>query len=494
MSNHNARDSTTAPQGGSSSVATAGREQSRRQAVLLAGVLATAGLNFAFLFISPPDTDVIRLAYGTAMLWLSVGPALHYLATLPQEIPFVPLVAPLYFVYFGMPVFTGTVLIHDVPFDRPELTTAVGLAALGEALMFVAFYTPAGKFVDLVPRLRLKLDLRSMSGHMLVAAYVCLVFTTLSYYARVPLQLQAIVVVLGAAPVLLSCGLYLMYLRGELARTRAILSAGVLALYVMLAFATGSLANVAYAITPLFLLYVAERRRIPYKAAAIGLLVMVPFLKTKHEFRRLSWDRTDISILDRAQLFTTITYDALDKGGFDFTTDAVETSQQRTSYLGTFAYVVSLTPSRVPYWEGETYVPLLWKFVPRLLAPDKPILGLGQEFGHRYRLISSGDKNTSVNLAQVVEMYVNFGPLGVCVGMFLLGLIYRLLYRLINHNEGGAGPLIIGATLFTHLGNIESNAELVVFGAPWSLASYFVILAGLAFLSRRFTHARLATT
>jgi hypothetical protein len=146
---------------------------------------------------------------------------------------------------------------------------------------------------------------------------------------------------------------------------------------------------------------------------------------------------------------------------------------QRISHnLMSFAHVVDFTPGVVPYWRGESYRGLLWAPLPRVLFPAKPKLELGQAFGHRYSFLRTDDLSTSWNLPQLVEMYVNFGLLGVIAGMFIIGIIYRLLFEMFCHSASGQGGLLIGVFIFTKLAIIESDFA-TIFG---NIAFYIILL------------------
>jgi hypothetical protein len=204
-------------------------------------------------------------------------------------------------------------------------------------------------------------------------------------------------------------------------------------------------------------------------AAFVGFVVLFPFLTTKHAFRQAVERQPSLNVVERIELFLDITADAVTSDRAEFFERATSTSQQRTSMLGTFAFVVEATPSRVPFWGGATYKNVMWTLVPRLIAPGKPKKSLGQDFGHRYGLLLRSDHNTSYNLPQIVEMYANFGKLGVIFGMFLLGLYYRVLNELLNHGTEGGVLTCIGAIVLTDLMNMESDASLVLAAVPQTL-------------------------
>ena len=140
--------------------------------------------------------------------------------------------------------------------------------------------------------------------------------------------------------------------------------------------------------------------------------------------------------------------------------------------LNEFANVARRTPSEVPYWGGETYSTLATSMIPRFLWPGKPVKVLGQTFGHRYSYIHASNKSTAINLPIMVEFFVNFGSIGVLIGMAIVGFIYRLLDTLIN--RPGQSPLLsmIGVVILLPLLLIESDFSLVFGG---------LILTGFAF-------------
>ena len=135
----------------------------------------------------------------------------------------------------------------------------------------------------------------------------------------------------------------------------------------------------------------------------------------------------------------------------------------------TYAEVVEFTPSQIPYWDGETYYPLLYKPIPRLIYPDKPVEVTGQTFGHRYGFLNPEDRTTSYNLPQLIEFYINFGIVGVLLGMFLIGVLYRTIQHIFIHRGMGLGTVVASVYVFTKLLLIESALSGVLGGLMWSL-------------------------
>jgi hypothetical protein len=155
----------------------------------------------------------------------------------------------------------------------------------------------------------------------------------------------------------------------------------------------------------------------------------------------------------------------------------IEFGSLRLAQFTTFGEVIADTPAMVPFWGGETYYPILFKPIPRAVWPDKPEEMSGQTFGHRYAMISAGNTGTSINLPQLVELYANFGLIGVIAGMFLFGLIYRLLIEMYVHPGMGLGAMVGGVYVLSKLLDIGSATSMVFGGIPWSII--FIALIGL---------------
>ena len=91
----------------------------------------------------------------------------------------------------------------------------------------------------------------------------------------------------------------------------------------------------------------------------------------------------------------------------------------------------------------------------------------GQTFGHRYGFLAPSDLTTSYNLPQLVEFYANFGVLGVLLGMFFVGVVYRIIQHIFIHSGMGLGAVVASIYLFTGLLLIESALSMVIGGLVW---------------------------
>lgn len=78
-------------------------------------------------------------------------------------------------------------------------------------------------------------------------------------------------------------------------------------------------------------------------------------------------------------------------------------------------------PAQVPYAEGETIGQAIVNLIPRFLLPSKERIA-SKDFLYQYAGIELNE-NTSMTLGVAGEMYVNFGPFGGPMAVYLYGLV-----------------------------------------------------------------------
>jgi hypothetical protein len=430
---------------------------------LTLGVIAFIAIaNTVLVALAPDPQFSLSFVLASLLLWVSVYPCWHHFANREPGIPYLPAMAAIYFCYYGLPAFRGPLQARGLRLPDAPVETALELALVGLLLLYLGFY--ATRTWTALPRARLALDLPRNAMRLLLLAVASEVARLLATRGEIPIELGQWVKLIMMMPTIFFGGMFLLLLRGKLPRVHLAVGLALLFLHLMLDFATGSIAVPLQTIASLMFLYVAERVRVPLVALLAVALVVIPSLGTKLEYRRIIARHPEMTYSERIELFAGLVHNVFVPSGKMTFRDAGDAAESRTDHLSAFAYVISRTPSSVPYWGGETYSTLLTTFIPRVLYPDKPQKTLGQDYGHRYHFIGPHDKTTSINLEQTVEMYANFGVKGVLIGMLLMGFVYSMLYRVLNHAQAGDGGILIAAHTFTTLLNIESDVSLV-FGA-----------------------------
>ncbi len=99
--------------------------------------------------------------------------------------------------------------------------------------------------------------------------------------------------------------------------------------------------------------------------------------------------------------------------------------------------VLEATPSRVPFWKGETYMSIPFMFIPRAFWHDKPTRHFWNKYGRVYGILSEDDFDTSVGISFLAEAYMNFGYTGMYVLSMVMGLLFVLVEKSSFYIMGG---------------------------------------------------------
>lgn len=76
---------------------------------------------------------------------------------------------------------------------------------------------------------------------------------------------------------------------------------------------------------------------------------------------------------------------------------------------------------------------------PRFIWKNKPIINAsGNEFGRAYGIISPDDIGTNVGPTIIGDLYLNFGILGIALGMLFFGVILRFIFDVLIRYSGAS--------------------------------------------------------
>ena len=172
-----------------------------------------------------------------------------------------------------------------------------------------------------------------------------------------------------------------------------------------------------------------------------------------------------------------------------------ESFEARVSNINQTSQVVRVVEED-GYYKGETMAYLSYAFIPRFIWKDKPIIAQGVWFAIRIGkayVHEGGGANNSINMTSAGELYMNFGLVGVVIGMFLIGGICAYMWQISGFAESTSNVLggMFGLYLF-YLASSNFGIDLQFFV---TLVSYFCLfqLANYLFIyffnSQRATHA-----
>ena len=187
--------------------------------------------------------------------------------------------------------------------------------------------------------------------------------------------------------------------------------------------------------------YAETRRRVPLALPIVVVVIFTVITPAKAEYRSTTWKTTGprIGQLEGTMTFVQIAWDNLAKGSFGANRiDTIELVHARLVQLHTVAAVMADTPGIQPYRYGATLLPVLTKFIPRAIWPDKPREDLGNRWAHDYGYLDREDDATSYNLCWLAEMYMNGGWVGVALLSATVGLLMGWLWRWLLVTRSGS--------------------------------------------------------
>lgn len=110
----------------------------------------------------------------------------------------------------------------------------------------------------------------------------------------------------------------------------------------------------------------------------------------------------------------------------------VDRLAERVEYTKYFGFVTGNVPTFLPYDDGGIWSAAIYHVItPRILFPDKADLTADIVNTIHYTGIqfSGGGRETEIPLGYMAESYIDFGPVGMFVPIFLLGLLLGFEYR-----------------------------------------------------------------
>ena len=120
--------------------------------------------------------------------------------------------------------------------------------------------------------------------------------------------------------------------------------------------------------------------------------------------------------------------------------------------------IMKTVPAQIPYEDGRQMVKIFEAAIlPRILAPDKLRAG-DKEIFTKYSGIRLR-QGTSMALSSLGDAYLNFGTIGGCVFMFLLGWLYSSVLN-VFHKHSRMYPVLILFTAMVFYYPIRPDCEL----------------------------------
>ena len=437
-----------------------------------------------------------------AILWvLCLAPAVLYVFSRPRRrtpIPIFPLIGVMFALYYALPALMGAVnLAYNpkqtrIPLLDPQtqFSGAVDLALGGWAMALLGYIV-----LPLFYRPRLRPEkpwpVRSLGPWLVLMVAGGLVAELARAVISLPSWANGAVAFIATLSRFAIGMLLALRARQQLRpREKLALMIGVPAELTLL-LSSGSIASIFLFVLFLILAQHVGGGYVRIRWLIFGVAAAIPVVAIKGvlgEYRQQAWfSEAHLGVAGRTALIGSLLGDEVQTNGVVATVEHGWSAVViRSATLDLFADVVQRTPRDIPYWGGQTYLSLVGLAIPRFLWPSKPTKALGQDFGHRYEFLDVRDNYTSINFPFLSEFYANFGAMGVILGMFLTGVIYRALDLLLNVPGQSTIRSLVGLSILLPLLNIESDFSLVFGGLFLNAVAFHLVLR---FLRKRIAAA-----
>jgi hypothetical protein len=156
----------------------------------------------------------------------------------------------------------------------------------------------------------------------------------------------------------------------------------------------------------------------------------------------------------------------------------------RFDFFHQFTFLIQMTPSTVPRYQGETYRYFFYGWIPRIFWPQKSSaqeanITFARDYGVLYE---SQTTTTMMGVGHLPEAYINFGALGFATVMSCHGLFYALLASFFNRSKEIIIVSIYLSVSVTFINGIGSDTASMFFTG---IQNTFLSVGLLAWLRKR---------
>lgn len=251
----------------------------------------------------------------------------------------------------------------------------------------------------------------------------------------------------------------LLYLaiRGRDLASLSIFALSIILTTALVYLATGSRSFVVNALAMSLIVSYAKNGRMHYGKILFAGLALLIFLGVGAEYRKA---QRGVSSVSDVQLSVGL--------GESMRSALSELGHRTVGFSGELG-ILGRVPSERDYLFGSTYLSFIAAPVPRALWEDKP---RGGGFETASYIFERDD--LAIPPGNVGELYLNFGYVGVVVGMFVVGVLLSSFHSAYTRHRGALSLIFLVLSLFYLVPNTESLNT-------WIRAMALVPLAALLF-------------
>jgi hypothetical protein len=168
-----------------------------------------------------------------------------------------------------------------------------------------------------------------------------------------------------------------------------------------------------------------------------GLSIYVTYMRDRSSFREVVWGEQGLQNRLEAMRDTFESFEVINFGN-DAHLQLIDLRLNQNALIG--LATDNLDARVVPYANGVTLWWAVLSMVPRIVWPSKPATGGGLGVASYFTGLSF-EGETSVGVGHIMEFYVNFGTIGVVIGLFVLGTVARIVDIIAGrHLQSGNWP------------------------------------------------------
>ena len=267
------------------------------------------------------------------------------------------------------------------------------------------------------------------------------------------------------------------FLRGKYSRLLIVFSLFTLLTDVFITVQSTLFAWNAYILISLLVLVYIERRKLPWKATLMLLMIALPIFLARFSHRqgvrywsghfgKRVFEGASIAVQDMVSVnWNETVFEA--KG-------RLATRFEGVSFL---AHCIYLHKNGKPFKKGKTFWFIPLSVIPRALFPWKPENDHGSALSAEYGFKDPGGY-VSINFLWLAELYINFNFTGMVIGSLVMGVFICFASSCCCHGYGDFNLLIFLQLLYW-LTNMESNLAMIAGGmlqmlVVWWLLSFLI--------------------
>lgn len=210
------------------------------------------------------------------------------------------------------------------------------------------------------------------------------------------------------------------------------------------------------------IIYIVEKKKIPYKTLLFVVVLLLPIYMTRHNYRN---EGLYSSGIDRFMIGCDIIRN--EYGNFNISkwidlknAEAeeynVDNRMEGVSYLATIIHNIDVGNSQYLYGKTLAWLPTM--IIPHFMIPFRPPQNMGTDWAVYYGL-KDPEWQASINFPMLCEFFVNFGFLGMIILSFINGLLIIWFMSKYNFGKGDVN-LLFFIFIVTKIIVIEVNITI----------------------------------